>query len=320
VSDIIVIDGCEINAWDDEVLDELVTGGVSGVHATCAVWEGPRDALRNLAAWNRRFRAPDALVELASTAADIRDAAARGRIAVLLGFQNTSPIEDDLELVEQFSMLGVRVMQLTYNIQNLVGGSCYEPSDSGLSRYGELVVGEMNRVRMLVDLSHVGERTSFDAIQVSQAPVAITHANPRSFLDNPRNKSDLLLKELAAAGGVVGCTLYPLFMAGGPAQTLDGFCAMIEQLCADIGVEHVAIGSDLTRKWSDAHLTWLRDGRWRPPADPPPVWPQWPSWFSSAADFPTLGQGLRDRGIGEQDVAAILGGNWMRLFGEVFGA
>jgi membrane dipeptidase len=315
----VIIDGCQINAWDDEVLAELAAGGVTGVHATCAVWEGPRDALRNLSVWNRRFRASDATVRKATTAADLTDGSADGTIAVVLGFQNSSPIEDDLELVEQFHQLGVRIMQLTYNVQNLVGGSCYEPTDSGLTRYGHLVVAEMNRVGMLVDLSHVGERTSLDAIHASTSPVAITHANPRSFVDSPRNKSDVLLKELAAAGGVIGCTLYPPFI-GGADTSLDDFCRMVEQLCADLGPRHVAIGSDLTRKWDDAHLTWLRDGTWRPPADPPPAWPEWPDWFGSAADFPTLASGLRDRGIADDDIDAILGGNWLRLFAEVFGA
>lgn len=314
----IVIDGCEINEWDAEVLSELTAGGVTGVHATCAVWEGTRDTLRNLAAWNRRFRDPAGHVRLATTAEDVSAAARDGEIAVILGFQNTSPIEDDLELVEQFHTLGVRVMQLTYNIQNLVGGSCYEPADSGLTRFGKLVVEEMNRVGMLVDLSHVGERTALEAIHASTSPVAITHANPRSFHDSPRNKTDLLIKELVAAGGVIGCTIYPPFI-GGAERTLDEFCAMIEQLCADIGPDHVAIGSDLTRNWDDRYLTWLRDGSWRSPADPPPTWPDWPTWFSSAADFPNLEDGLRSRGISESDIAGILGGNWLRLFGAVFG-
>lgn len=316
--ELVVIDGNQINNWDREVLEELSTGGLTCVQATCAVWENARETLGNIGHWYQRFQEHADLIAPARSADDILAAKSDGRVAVMLGFQNASPFEDDLSLVEVFHRLGVRVVQLTYNIQNHLGGSCYEPNDSGLTRFGESVVKEMNRCGMLVDLSHVGERTSFDAIEVSERPVAITHANPDWFHPSPRNKSDALLKALAERDGVLGCTVYPNFI-GGSETRLEDFCAMIERLAEMMGIEHIAIGTDSTRKQTDEHLSWLRNGRWRfTNGEEPPTWPDWPDWFQSPAHFPNLTTGLLDRGFSRDDVAAVMGDNWLRLFGETF--
>lgn len=313
----VVVDGLQINNWSREVLKELRAGGVDGVNATCAVWEGPVETLRTVADWYRLVEANADLVTLGATAEDIRAAKREGRVAVLLGFQNTSPFGDDFRFVEIFSRLGVRIAQLTYNIQNLVGGSCYEPEDSGLTRFGRTVVAEMNRVGMLVDLSHVGNRTSLDAIEASAGPVAITHANPTWFYDSPRNKPDDVIRALAARGGVIGCCLYPNVI-GGERTTLEQFCRMVARLAGEIGVEHVALGSDCTRNWDDSYVGWLRNGRWQPPSDPPPTWPAWPGWFQGPAHFPRLTEGLSAAGLDDDAVRDVLGENWLRLFDQVF--
>jgi len=315
----LVIDGVEINRWDRQVLLEARAGGVSTLHATCAVWEDARETLRALGAWRRRFADHGDLITPVRGTDDIERAHAQGRTGVMLGFQNTSPFEDDIELVETFHRLDVRCAQLTYNVQNLVGGSCFEPSDSGLSRFGEAIVAEMNRVGMLVDCSHVGEWTTRDAIEASRDPIALTHANPRWFCDSPRNKSSETLKALAARGGVIGCTLYPLFI-GGTDTPREAFCQMIADLVEEIGLDHVAIGTDLTRGQPDADLGWLRDGRWRRP-DPEQrlSWPEWPAWFRSAADFPALAEGLLEVGLDEAAIRKVLGENWLRLLGQVVG-
>lgn len=315
----LIVDGVEINRWDREVLLEARRGGVSALHATCAVWEDARETLRALAAWRRRFAEHADLITPVRGADDIQRAHDEGRTGVLLGFQNTSPFEDDIELVATFRQLDVLCAQLTYNVQNLVGGSCFEPTDSGLTRFGEAVVAEMNRVGMLIDCSHVGEWTTRDAIEASCDPIAVTHANPRWFCDSPRNKTGETLKALAMRGGVVGCTLYPLFI-GGPQVSRATYCRMIADLVDEIGVDHVAIGTDLTRGHPDEDLAWLRDGRWRRP-DPEQrlSWPTWPAWFASAEDFPNLAEGLLDTGLHEAEARQILGENWLRLLGQVVG-
>lgn len=317
--DLLVVDGLQINHWDRKVVEELHAGGVTAVNATCAVWEGPEETLRGIGAWYQLAAENRDALTLATTTADIERAKTDGTVAVLLGFQNTSPFGDDYRLVEVFHRLGVRIAQLTYNIQNLVGGACYDPTDSGLTRFGHHVLEEMNRVGMLVDLSHVGNRTSRDAIDASATPVAITHSNPTWFLDNPRNKPDEVIEALAARGGVIGCCLYPNVI-GGEDTTREQFCTLVARLVEQIGPEHVAIGSDCTRNQSQDFVGWLRNGRWRPPsANPvPPEWPLWPDWFTGPADFPAITDGLLAAGLHEATVAAVLGGNWLRLFTTVF--
>lgn len=313
----VVVDGLQINNFDRSVFEELRRGGISGVNATCAVWEGPAETLHSVGEWFQLAAANADVIELATSASDIRRAKDEGRVGVLLGFQNTSPFGDDYRLVEVFARLGVRVAQLTYNIQNLVGGACYDPDDSGLTRFGRTIVEEMNRVGMLVDLSHVGNRTSREAIEHSATPVAITHSNPTWFVDSPRNKPDDVIKALTARGGVIGCCLYPNVL--GETTTRRQFCEMLARLVEEVGPDYVGLGSDCTRNWDDAFVGWLRNGRWQPHGSQPvATWPTWPQWFSGPEDFPTLTEGLLDVGLDEPTISAILGGNWLRLFDEVF--
>lgn len=310
-----VFDGLQISNWDRPTLEEARSGGVVGIHATCAVWEGTLETTRNISDWYRLERDNSDLVSLVTSSADIVEASRAGKLAVMLGFQNSSPFEQDYALVEVFHRLGVRVAQLTYNIQNHLGGSCYEPQDSGLTRFGHRIVEEMNRVGMLVDLSHVGDKTSLDAVNTSSAPVAITHANPRWFADTPRNKSDELINAVTKRGGVVGVCFYPNVI-GGKDASLKSMCEMVVRLVDQVGSDHVAIGSDAARNWAPSYVEHLRDGRWKPRE--PAEWPQWPDWFSSSADFPRVFDGLSAAGLSDADLTKIASGNWMRLFDQVF--
>lgn len=314
----IVVDGLQINNWSAEVLQDLRAGGIHAVNATCAVWEGPTETLRLIGDWCQLQAAHPDLVRLVTSTQEIREAKAAGHVGVLLGFQNTSPFADDYRMVEVFHRLGVRIAQLTYNNQNMVGGACYEKVDAGLTRFGKVVVGEMNRVGMLIDLSHVGNQTCLDAIAASAQPVSITHSNPTWFIDSPRNKPDDVIRALVERGGVIGCCLYPNVI-GGAGATLEDFCVMVARLCEQVGIEHVGLGSDCTQDWGQDYVAYLRDGRWRPTDRAnPPRWPQWPPWFTGPADLPQVTEGLLAVGLSEDEVSAILGGNWMRLFDEVF--
>jgi membrane dipeptidase len=317
------IDALQCSRWDRELLQELRDGDVGCIVVTAAFWENARETLGKLGRWLELVREHADLVALAATAEEIEAVARSGRTALVLGFQNTSPMEDDLALVEVFGRLGVRVVQLTYNNQNAVGGSCYEAADSGLARFGRELVAELNRCGMLVDLSHVGERTSLDAIAASAQPVAVTHAVPASFHPHPRNKSDELLRALADRGGMLGCAIYPPLI-GGSDVTLERWTEMVAWTVELMGIDHVGIGTDLTRRCTEADLRWMREGRWtRTPdygAGTPgsSSLPVWPSWFATPAHFPALEEGLRARGFASGEVDQILGGNWLRLFGTVF--
>lgn len=312
----IIIDGLQISNWNRSVLEENQAGGVHGINATCAVWDSTLETIQNIGDWLVFSRENADLVRLATTAGDIRKIVEEQRIAVVLGFQNTSPFDQDYTLVEVFYRLGVRIAQLTYNIQNYVGSSCYDHTDGGLTRFGQTIVSEMNRLGMLIDLSHVGNLTAREAIDRSSEPVAITHANPSWFVDTPRNKPDEVINHLASRGGVIGVCLYPNLIGGKEAKIAD-FCEMVVRLIEQVGVKHVAVGSDLTRNWDAHYVNHLRDGRWRPKQNA--EWPQWPDWFSTPGDFPRLIDALAAKGLSESDLDALFGVNWLNLFDEVFG-
>jgi membrane dipeptidase len=313
------IDGLQCGRFNRQALLELREGGVGCVTNTLAVWENAAETMGEIGRWNQLARDNADLIRIARTTADIEAAHTEGRTAILLGSQNTSPIEDRLDYIQLFHDMGLRVMQLTYNLQNTVGASCYEPEDAGLTRFGRNVVAEMNRVGMVVDLSHVGDRTSRDAILASERPVAINHANPREFVDHPRNKRPEVLDALAERDGVIGLSMYPN-IAGPYADTLAKWCELVARTAERIGVRHVGVGSDLGRFMTDADLDWMRRGRWtRGPEygagspDRPGMVPD-PHWFATSAGFAAIPDALRAVGFSAEETAAICGGNWLRLY------
>ncbi|MBT6508826.1 MAG: membrane dipeptidase [Rhodospirillaceae bacterium] len=319
----IVIDALEASNWDRELLEELRAGGVTAVHITLVFWEDARATLDNIGHWHRLFENHGDIIMPVRSAADIEEAKRVGKTGIIFGFQNCSPIEDDLALVQVFHELGVRIMQLTYNNQSLIGAGCYEKVDAGISRFGRQVIAEMNRVGMLIDMSHSAELTSLQAIEISERPITITHANPLSFHKGIRNKSDDLLKALAESGGMLGFSTYP-FHIGGTDTTLDAFCGMIVDTVEKLGIDRVGIGTDMCRKLTSGYLDWMRSGRWSKEIDSGEAksagggWPDWPDWFQTTADFPNITQGLLDKGFSQADTARIMGGNWLEFFRDGF--
>jgi membrane dipeptidase len=311
-----VIDGLQYSNWDRPLLEELKAGGLTAVHATIVYWEDARQTLSLLADWNRRFREHADLIRPVRSGQDIHAAKSEGRIAFVLGAQNCTPIEQDLGLVELFRALGLMIMQLTYNNQSPLGGGCYEATDSGLSRFGREVVAEMNRVGMIVDLSHSAERTTLETIAFSKRPVCISHANPNFFHANVRNKSDKVLRALAESGGMLGFSLYPLHI-GGSGCTREAFTAMIARAAELMGIDRIGIGSDTVRGWPDSVLGWMRHGRWTR-SSTESSWPEWQDWYRTPADFGSLTAGLLARGFSAEDVAKIMGANWLRFMDEGF--
>jgi membrane dipeptidase len=175
---LIVIDGLIISKWSRAIFADIRRGGLTAANCTCSIWEGFVDTMRNIAQWNRWFADNADLITLVRTSADIRRAKAEEKTGIILGFQNTSAFEDQIGYITLFKELGVGIVQITYNTQNLSGAGCYERHDTGLSGFGHEVVAEMNRVGILCDLSHVGAVTSRDVILASTRPVAYTHILP----------------------------------------------------------------------------------------------------------------------------------------------
>jgi len=319
------IDCLQYCNWSETIFQQLRQGGVDAIHVTIAYHETFHDTVRNITAWNRLFeRFPDMIFQ-GFTGDDVRKARETNRTAVFFGFQNPSPIEDDVFLVEILHRLGVRFMQLSYNNQSLLATGCYEANDPGITRMGKQVIAEMNRVGMVVDMSHSAERSTLEAIDLSERPIAITHANPNFWAPALRNKSDEVLKALAGRGGMIGFSIYPHHLLNKSDCTLESFCQMVADTAEMIGVEHIGMGSDLCQDHADSEVEWMRNGRWTKAIDygegsaSAAGFPDMPSWFRDNRDWDNVENGLLSVGFSNDDVASIMGNNWLRFFDENFG-
>ena len=315
-----IIDGLEINNWSRPVIEEVRSGGVDIVHATVGVWEDTAATFQRIGAMRHLVRNNSDIVRIVTSVEEMETAKADGVLGLLFGFQNSTMVGDDPELVGLFSDVGVKCIQLTYNLANHLGASCYEPSDGGLTLAGHRIVEACNDFGVLIDISHVGNRTGFDAVHASRDPIAVTHGNPLWFHEAERNKPDEVLNAVAKRGGIIGVTLYPLFM-GGAEVPREAYCAMVARLAEQVGVDHVGVGTDAVLGWDPEALGWMRSGRWNRPKDPSeiPAFPDWPHWFRGPADFPSLSEGLDLAGFTPDERDKILGGNWKRLFQQVIG-
>lgn len=320
----LLVDGLNCSRFDREVFEELRDGGMSCVTTCLGFWEDAVESLDALGRFRDVVRANSDLVAVGRTGAEIEQIIASGRCALIVGYQNTNALSGRIRFVELFAELGVRVMQLTYNNQNEYGGSCYEPNDSGISRAGRELVGEFNRVGILIDLSHVGERTSRDVIAISEAPVAVTHANPSELIPHLRNKSNALIRELAAKGGVIGLATYAN-ICGDYTATPEKWSEIVAYAVDVAGIDHIAIGTDHGRNVTMADLEWMRMGRWSRvvnygagSAARPGKVPE-PEWINNMRTFGVIAEALERRGFKRPEVEAIMGGNWIRLYKRVFG-
>jgi len=320
-----LIDGLQYANWSEKVFRQMRAGSVDAVHATITYHETFRETVLNIEAWNRWFEQFPDLIFQGRTAADVDLARETGRTAIFFGSQNPSCMEDDIGLVEVLHTLGLRFMQLTYNNQSLLASGCYEAEDTGLTRMGKAVVAEMNRVGLVVDMSHSGERSTLAAIEHSTRPIAITHANPTSWHPALRNKSDTVLRALAESGGMLGFSIYPHHLKDGSDCTLDGFCQMIARTAELMGVGRIGIGTDLCQDQPDSVVTWMRNGRWTKETDfgegsaAAPGFPPMPEWFQDNRHFGAIAAGLADVGFDTGEVAQIMGGNWRAFFEVSFG-
>jgi microsomal dipeptidase-like Zn-dependent dipeptidase len=321
----VLIDGLQYANWSENVFRQMREGGVDAVHVTITYHETFRETVLQIERWNRWFEQYPDLIFQGRSASDVLLAKETGRTAIFFGSQNPSCIEDDIGLVEILHTLGLRFMQLTYNNQSLLATGCYEDDDTGLTRMGREVVTEMNRVGLVVDMSHSGERSTLEAIEHSTRPIAITHANPASWHAALRNKSDTVLKALAETGGMLGFSVYPHHLKGGSACTLQSFCDMIARTADLMGPTQIGIGTDLCQDQPDGVVEWMRVGRWTKRIDygegsaAAPGFPDMPTWFVDNRDFGNIREGLRAAGMTEADTDAVMGGNWLRFFETSFG-
>ena len=319
------IDALQYNNWSEEVFKQINEGGLSAIHVTICYHEDFQEMVQNVIDWNRRFESYSDMIFLGRTADDVRKAQKEGRTAIFFGFQNCSPIEDNIGLVEICHQLGVRFMQLTYNNQSLLATGCYEENDSGITRMGKQVIKEMNRVGLVVDMSHSAERSTLEAIEISERPIVITHANPAFWHPALRNKSNEVLKALGDSGSMLGFSVYPHHLKDGTNCTLESFSAMIADTAEIMGVQNIGIGTDLCQNQPDSVVEWMRNGTWTKERDfgegsaGSAGFPDQPSWFRDNRDFSNIALGLKDVGFSDDEVAAVMGNNWLNFFESSFG-
>ncbi|WP_412505582.1 membrane dipeptidase [Roseovarius sp. SYSU LYC5161] len=319
------IDALQYANWSEKIFRQMCEGGVDAVHVTIAYHENFRETVLNIEAWNRRFERHPDLIFHGRTGDDVRRARATGRTAIFFGFQNPAPIEDDIGLVEVLHTLGARFMQLSYNNQSLLATGCYEAEDPGLTRMGKQVIREMNRVGLVIDMSHSADRSTIEAAEISERPIAITHANPHAWHPALRNKRDDVIRAVVDNGGMMGFSLYPHHLKDKSDCTVHAFCDMVARAADRFGPAHFGIGSDLCQDQPDSVVDWMRTGRWSRETDygegsaANPGFPPQPGWFRDNRDFGNIEAGLREIGFSDTEVAGLMGDNWLSFFDAGFG-
>lgn len=326
-----VIDGLgEIRTdYEPALLDAILESGLRACVITVGnpALHGPTafdDVVAEIQVYDRYIAAHPDRLSRAQSVADIDRAAARRTIALIYYPQNAAALQDDIGRLERLRGLGVRIIQLTYNTRNLLGDGCLERTNAGLSRFGVDVVGRMNELGLLLDVSHSGEATTLDAIRMSKAPVAITHTGCRAVFDHPRNKSDTALRALADRGGVVGIFQINPYLGPNDRNTLDEYLAHIDHAIVVAGIDHVGIGSDREHRsipdTAEERQKLVDElSRLRPVTAAGFRWPFFLSELNHPRRMETIASALHRGGRTTAQVEKILGGNFYRLFRETIG-
>ena len=314
------IDNLQYCNWSRKIFEINRSAGLDAVHVTIVYHEDFDELQLEIKKWEKLFHENSDLIFPGKNFYDIDKANKENKTAIFFGFQNCSPIEDDINLVEKVHQLGCRFMQLTYNNQSLLATGCYEKVDSGVTNFGREVIREMNRVGLVVDMSHSAEKSTLDAIELSEKPIAITHANPSFWHPAKRNKSSDLLKILSDSGGMLGLSLYPHHLKDNTNCTLDSFCEMVAKTAEIMDVKKIGIGSDLCLDHPDTVVEWMRNGSWSKSKNygegskNKPGFPKQPDWFLDARGFSNIEKGLKKAGFSDTETHGILGNNWYNFY------
>ena len=317
--DAIFIDGLVISKFSRAVFEDMKKGGITAANCTCSVWHNFHDTMSNIAQWKSWFREWDDILVQVHDVNDIEQAKIDGKVGIILGWQNTSGLDNDLDNLILFRDLGVRIIQLTYNSQNLVGAGCWETNDSGLTDFGHEVVSAMNDLGILIDLSHVGPKTSDDAIKYSKRPVAYTHCCPM-LKQHARNKTDEQLRTIAKANGFVGFASYTPFLPKGEDSTLADCVSAIDYVINIVGENRVGIGTDWVQDQDIDFFNYLSSdkGKGKPTSTPHKKVPSMPKGLESLGSFGNFIPAMEEAGWPEEKIRKILGENWVKFLGEVW--
>jgi len=323
----IVLDMCNVaqphhpSVIDGRLFEMMRKGGETCGNITLIDSQAAlKESMSALADWHHVFEKRHEVI-LATAAGDIQRAKEENKVAIMCAFQNGTPLEDDVDLLLVYHKLGIRVFQPTYNTANLLGNGCYERID-GLSNFGVKAVEEINRLHMLLDLSHCGIKTTMEALDISKDPVLYTHANPRAICDSVRNKNDDEIKALAEKDGVMGITSYSPFAYAkeGVRPTVDNFMSFVDYVVNLVGVDHVGIGTDI----ADGYVG-VAEAFERQKQRYPKIFGPWTAesermeGLDHVTLYPNVTKGLVAHGYSDQEIQKILGLNFLRVIRRVFG-
>ena len=329
-SDAIVIDTTAPVAVIEDILTNFRQGGVTAVAATVGYGQKNLGTInyttRNLGKWLERIRRnSDTLMHITSVE-DFTTAKKENKLGIIFHFQGTIAIEDDLNVLEVYHRLGLRMCQLCYNNADLVGYGCTEKEDRGLTDFGREAIKEMNRLGVIVDCAHTGLQTTLDAVKASEYPVMISHGNARAVHSNARNLPDNIIKAIADNEGVIGVNGYPAFVSGKPVPDVDDYINHIDYYKKLVGVDYICIGMDYfeyqagvldNEKAMNIYNYLIDSGSWSKEDYPPPPW-HYPEGIEMPEKFGNLTAALFRRGYTEDEVTKILGGNYMRVCRQVW--
>lgn len=312
--DAVIVDSLNASIMSDEYFRKIQKGGVTATNYTIAMMHNMSETVKRILDMQDMVAGESKTVVLATTVEDIVRAKQEGKTAIMLGFQNIQPLENDLRLLKLYHYLGVRIVQLSYHFRNAAADGGGERTDSGLSLFGISLVKEMNRLGMVVDLAHVGKKSVLEAAEASEDPVIASHSNPRALVDEYQNKTDEEIRTIAERGGVIGVTAFPRLITKDPDKcTVDDLLDSIDYIVKLVGASHVGIGLDFAEGWAEyppTRMTLMKiDKR---------IY-NWPRGIETVTDFPNITKGLVERGYSDTEIRNILGENFIRVFKKVFG-
>jgi membrane dipeptidase len=317
-SNSIIFDGLVIAKWNRALFEDMHRGGLTAANCTVSVWEGFQETVNNIVEFNQFFQNDSDLIIPVTKTSDIARAKELGKTGIILGFQNANAFEDQIGYVEIFKKLGVGIVQMAYNTQNLVGTGCYE-RDGGLSGFGREIVAEMNRVGIMCDLSHVGPKTSIEVIEASTKPVCYSHCLPLGLKEHPRNKSDEELKFIADRNGFIGITMFAPFLKKGIDSTVDDYVEAIDYVIDLVGEDCVGIGTDFTQGHDQTFFDMLTHdkGYARRLTNFGKIVN--PLGIRTLGEFPNLTATMLKHDWSEQKIRKVMGENWINVLRDVWG-
>jgi membrane dipeptidase len=324
-----VVDG--LIFYSDGDPTPLLEGGVSAVNLTCAnPLAGLVQAVDEMSVWIRRAGLAGAPWRIVRQVGDIEAARNEGRLGLILGWQNILPIENRIERLAFFHALGLRVIQLSYNEASLVADGCLERRPAGLTAFGREVVAEMNRLGIAIDLSHCAETVALEAAEITSKPILVTHANARAVFEQPRNKSDEVIRAVAGTGGVIGLSIHGFMNwdgdPGHPAS-LDGLVANVRHVRDIVGADHIGIGTDyasLSHPRAADFFLEMSEAKYQGTAGAyirafgNTLEGRYPAEVPTPRHYPRIFDALSDGGFSDAEIDGIAGGNFFRAFGAIW--